>query len=156
VRELVPLFVRHLPPPWGLAAHWWASVYHDTVSRLGQIQAPTLVMHGERDGMAPVGVAHLLAERIPDARLEIIPGAGHAFALEAPEESLETCLAWLEERASIGPGAPRTGLAARAEPLTRALGLHIGALRTGRSLLGWGLDAVRGPRDAHEDGDGRQ
>src|SRR5215208_8270120 len=61
VRELVPLFLRHLPPPWGLAAHWWASVYHDTVSRLDRIQAPTLVMHGERDGMAPVGVAHLLA-----------------------------------------------------------------------------------------------
>jgi pimeloyl-ACP methyl ester carboxylesterase len=76
VRELVPLFLRHLPPPWGIAAHWWASVYHDTVSRLPEIQAPTLVMHGERDGMAPVGAAHLLAERIPDAELAIVPRRG--------------------------------------------------------------------------------
>ena len=143
MRELVPLFLRHLPPPWGLAAHWWASVYHDTVSRLPEIQAPTLVMHGERDGTAPVGAAHLLAERIPDAELAIVPEAGHAFALEAPEETLRTCLEWLNRRAPIAPGEPRAGLVASAEPLTRALGLQIGALRTGRSLVAWGLGAVR-------------
>ena len=108
VRELVPLFLRHLPPPWGLAARWWASVYHDTVSRLPEIQAPTLVMHGERDGTAPVGAAHLLAERIPDAELAIVPEAGHAFALEAPEETLRTCLEWLDRRARARRAARRT------------------------------------------------
>jgi len=143
VRELVPLFVRHLPPPWGLAAHWWASVYHDTVSRLDRIQAPTLVMHGGRDGMAPVGVAHLLAERIPDAELVIVPGAGHAFALEAPEQTLGACLEWFERRSPIAPGEPRTGLGARAEPVLRPFGLPVGALRTGQSLVGWGRDALR-------------
>jgi hypothetical protein len=43
-------------------------------------------------------------------------------------------LAWLERRSPIPAGRPRTGLAARAEPLTRALGLPLGAMRTGRSL----------------------
>jgi 3-oxoadipate enol-lactonase len=42
-RELLRHFAVHRARPQGIAAHWWASVYHDTVSRLGQIQAPTLV-----------------------------------------------------------------------------------------------------------------
>src|SRR4051794_37537692 len=75
VRELLPYFELR---PSALWAHWWATVYHDTVSRLGQIQAPTLVMHGGADAMSPVANARLLAERIPDARLVILEGAGHA------------------------------------------------------------------------------
>jgi len=156
VGELVPLFLRHLPRPWGLAAHWWASVYHDTVSRLDQIEAPTLVMHGERDGMVPLGAAHLLADRIPDAELAIVPGAGHAFALEAPEETLRRWLAWLDARSPVAPGRAPRGAAARAEPFTRTLGLPIGAIRTGRSLLAWGIDAAHarrtGERRAHGEG----
>lgn len=144
VRELVPLFVRHFSPPWGINAHWWASFFHDTVSRLDQVQAPTLVMHGSEDGMAPIGVGELLASRIPDAQLELIPGAGHAYPLEQPEESLRVFLEWLEARSPISAGEPREDLAARVEPLTRALGLHIGALRTGQSLAGWAADALRG------------
>jgi pimeloyl-ACP methyl ester carboxylesterase len=64
-RELLGHFAAHRARPRGIAAHWWASVYHDTVSRLGQIQAPTLVMHGARDAISPVANARLLAERIP-------------------------------------------------------------------------------------------
>ena len=88
-RELLRHFAEHRAKPQGIAAHWWASVYHDTVSRLGQIQAPTLVMHGERDAMAPIANAHMLVERIPDAELAVVAGAGHAYALERPEESIE-------------------------------------------------------------------
>jgi 3-oxoadipate enol-lactonase len=150
VRELVPLFVRHFPPPWAINAHWWASVFHDTTARLDRIQSPTLVMHGDADGMAPIGVAELLAERIPDAELALVPGAGHAYPLEAPEESLRILLEWYDARSPIAPGEPRRGLLARAEPLTRALGLHLGALRTGRSLAGLGVDLLRG-----ENGRGR-
>src|SRR4051794_31167785 len=43
VRALLPYFARHRATPRGVWAHWWATVYHDTVSRLGRIQAPTLV-----------------------------------------------------------------------------------------------------------------
>jgi pimeloyl-ACP methyl ester carboxylesterase len=141
VRELVPLFVRHFPPPWNINSHWWATVFHDTVARLNQIQSPTLIMHGDQDGMAPIGLGELLAERIPDAELALVPGAGHAYPLEAPEESLRIFLEWYDEHSPISAGEPRRGLSAQAEPLTRALGLHIGALRTGRSLasMGWGL-----------------
>jgi len=45
--------------------------------RLARITAPTLVIHGRDDALIPVAAAHDLARRIPDARLEIIPGWGH-------------------------------------------------------------------------------
>jgi 3-oxoadipate enol-lactonase len=142
VRELTRPFVRHFSPPWGINAHWWATVFHDTVSRLDQIQAPTLVMHGEEDGMAPVGVGELLAARIPDAELAIVPGAGHAYPLELPEESLRIFLEWYDARSPIRAGEPRRGVATWAEPVTRALGLQIGAMRTGHSLARMGLDVL--------------
>jgi pimeloyl-ACP methyl ester carboxylesterase len=134
VRELLAPFRRYPPPLHGVASHWWASVYHDTVSRLGRIQAPTLVLHGEQDGMAPVANARLLAERIPGAELVLVPGAGHAYPLEAPEASLRALTTWLDRRGPIPPGRRREGAAARWEPVTRRLGLPIGAARTGASL----------------------
>jgi 3-oxoadipate enol-lactonase len=143
VRELLRFFARHRPTPHGATAHWWASVYHDTVSRLGQIQAPTLVLHGEHDAMAPLSNARLLAERIPDAELTVVPGAGHAYLLERPEAAFELLTGWLDRRGPIAAGRARSGVAARAEPLTRALGLPIGAARTGASLAGLLTDRLR-------------
>jgi pimeloyl-ACP methyl ester carboxylesterase len=134
VRDLLRNFARHRATPQGIWAHWWASVYHDTMSRLHRIEAPTLVMHGERDAMAPISNARLLAERIPDAELAIVPGSGHAYLLERPEASFALMCEWMDRRSPIPAGTPRSGVAARAEPLTRALGLPIGAARTGASL----------------------
>jgi pimeloyl-ACP methyl ester carboxylesterase len=45
--------------------------------RLPRITAPTLVLHGEGDALIPVAAAHDLAERIPGARLQTLPGWGH-------------------------------------------------------------------------------
>ncbi len=151
-RELLRHFAEHRAKPQGFAAHVWASVYHDTVARLGQIQAPTLVMHGERDAMAPTANAHMLVERIPDAELALLAGAGHAYALECPELSAAMLTRWLDRRESIPAGTPHTGVRARAEPVTRALGLPIGALRTGASLLALGARRVnRGSSDVAAD-----
>jgi AmmeMemoRadiSam system protein B len=80
--------------------------------------------------------ARLLAERIPDAELAVVPHAGHAYALERPEESFALLEQWLERRGPVGAGRAHGGLGARMEPVSRALGLPIGALRTGRSLAG--------------------
>ncbi len=136
VRELLRNFARHRADPQGIWAHLWASVYHDTMSRLPSIQAPTLVMHGEEDAMAPISNARLLAERIPNAELALVPKAGHAYLLERPEASYELMCDWLDRHAPIAAGEPRSGVAAHAEPLTRAFGLPIGAARTGASLAG--------------------
>ena len=60
---------------------------HDTAARLGDVSVPTLVIHGTDDEMLPVDNAHLIAERIPAARLEIMEGVGHLFFVEEPDRS---------------------------------------------------------------------
>jgi 3-oxoadipate enol-lactonase len=135
VRGLLELFTRWRPSLRGVSSHWWASFFHDTIRRLPQIQAPTLILHGELDAMAPLANARMLAARIPDAELKVVSGAGHAYALERPVESFELLCEWLDRREPIEPGRRRTGALAAAEPLTRALGLPVGMARTGLSLV---------------------
>jgi pimeloyl-ACP methyl ester carboxylesterase len=143
VRELLSVFARHRAAPHGVLAHFGAAIYHDTLSRLGRIQAPTLVVHGARDAMAPLANARLLAQRIPDAELAVVPDAGHAYLLERPDASFAVLADWMDRRAPIAAGRPRIGIGARTEPLSRALGLPIGALRTGASLAGLARHRIR-------------
>lgn len=63
--------------------------------RLGEIRAPTLVVTGERDGVVPPRNAELLAERIPGAVLDVIPGAGHLAFIEQPERFNADVIAFL-------------------------------------------------------------
>jgi 3-oxoadipate enol-lactonase len=62
---------------------------HDTSARLGDIAAPTLVVHGTEDEMLPVANSRVIAERIPGARLVELEGIGHMFWWEQPERSAE-------------------------------------------------------------------
>jgi pimeloyl-ACP methyl ester carboxylesterase len=119
----------------GLAGHLTATSYHDTRARLHRITAPTLVLHGGDDALTPVRNAEVLAGLIPDATLEVLPGVGHAYLLEEPEESHRRFTRWLSERSPVPAGQPLRGVAARTEPITRHLGLQVGALRTARSLV---------------------
>jgi pimeloyl-ACP methyl ester carboxylesterase len=66
-----------------------AALAHDTAARLGSISAPPLVLTGDDDRVIPGESSGLLRERIPDARLEVIPGAGHLFFIERPEQTLQ-------------------------------------------------------------------
>ena len=60
-------------------AHLRASHSHDAWDLLPAISAPTLVVHGADDRMNPTANASLIAGRIPDSRVVIIPGARHAY-----------------------------------------------------------------------------
>lgn len=62
---------------------------HDTSARLGEISAPTLVVHGTEDDMLPVANSRVIASHIPGARLEELEGIGHLFWWEQPERSAE-------------------------------------------------------------------
>jgi len=53
---------------------------------LDQIDAPTLVIWGEADPWLPASVGAELAERIPGARLALLPGAGHLVQEDEPDE----------------------------------------------------------------------
>ena len=134
VREALGLLASHRAGARGVNAHWWATVYHDTWSRLPSITAPTLVLHGAADRLTPVGNARRLAARIPDATLQVVPDAGHAYLFEQPELSHALFREWLAERSPVAAGRPLGPLAAGAERLSRTFGLPMGALRTARSL----------------------
>lgn len=142
VRSHLGLLSAHRAKGRGVLGHWWASVYHDTFSRLGRIAAPTLVLHGERDILTPVGNAHLLASRIPDAELAVVPGVGHGYLLEDPDTSHRLFDDFLRRRSPVPAGPPLGVLGRRAEPVSRALGLQVGAVRAGRSLLGLAGDRI--------------
>jgi pimeloyl-ACP methyl ester carboxylesterase len=53
--------------------------------RLGEVAAPTLVVHGTADPLFPLGHGIALAEEIPGARLLRLEGAGHG--LEAADHA---------------------------------------------------------------------
>jgi pimeloyl-ACP methyl ester carboxylesterase len=64
-----------------------AAVGHDVQDRLGDVTAPTLVLHGTEDRMLVVANGRLIARRIPGARLEELEGVGHMFWVERPEDA---------------------------------------------------------------------
>jgi pimeloyl-ACP methyl ester carboxylesterase len=61
-----------------------AAATHSTFNRLGNITAPTLVVHGEQDVVMPPDNARLLAGRIPGAELRLWPEAGHLYIIDEP------------------------------------------------------------------------
>jgi pimeloyl-ACP methyl ester carboxylesterase len=64
---------------------------------LERIDAPTLVLWGERDRLVPVRLAHLWCEAIPGARVELIPRAGHVPMVENPSAFVRAVLDFLDE-----------------------------------------------------------
>ncbi len=61
--------------------------------RLGELHVPVLLIAGALDAKY-VGIAQRMAERIPDARVEVIDGAGHACHLEQPERVAHLLTSW--------------------------------------------------------------
>jgi pimeloyl-ACP methyl ester carboxylesterase len=59
---------------------------HDTTDRLSRIAAPTLVLAGEFDIILPPRFGHAVADAIPGARFEVMPGEAHQPFQEVPDE----------------------------------------------------------------------
>jgi 3-oxoadipate enol-lactonase len=66
-----------------------ACAIHDTHERLGQIDLPTLVIHGDVDRLLGYSNGRQIAAAIPGARLETLEGVGHMFWWEQPQRSAE-------------------------------------------------------------------
>jgi pimeloyl-ACP methyl ester carboxylesterase len=60
-------------------AHLRVSAGHDAWDALPHVTAPTLVLHGTDDEMVPAANADLIADRIPEATLELQEGGRHGF-----------------------------------------------------------------------------
>ena len=52
---------------------------------LGSVTCPTLVVHGDSDAAVPVSLVRGIVAAMPNARLELIPGAGHRPDIRSPE-----------------------------------------------------------------------
>lgn len=57
----------------------------DLTAQLGRVAVPTLVVNGTADLLNTPGDARRLARAVPEARLELLPGAGHMVMLEQAE-----------------------------------------------------------------------
>jgi len=83
-REVVETMSRIDPAAYriGAEAVWLA----DQRDRAAAIDVPTLVLVGELDLVTPPDLSNELVDLIPDARMQVIRGAGHLANLERPIE----------------------------------------------------------------------
>jgi pimeloyl-ACP methyl ester carboxylesterase len=56
----------------------------DSVATLSEAEMPALVLWGEEDAMAPREEQDAMVDALRDARLSVIPRAGHLSAVENP------------------------------------------------------------------------
>jgi len=91
--------------PEGYRAQLAAALDHSVLDRLGEVRAPTLVVHGTADVMVPPGNGELLGAAIPGAESLLLPGAGHLYPTDAPEadQRVAEFLTGLSAPTSPGP-----------------------------------------------------
>lgn len=75
---------------------WIADDTFDVMSRLKEIQVPTLVLCGDQDRLTPVKYHEFLAAQIAGSRLTIVGGAGHWMFWEKPEAFTQAVRSFLD------------------------------------------------------------
>jgi pimeloyl-ACP methyl ester carboxylesterase len=75
----------------------------DPIPTLRSIQAPTLLVWGDKDGMIPITNATDYLRAMPHARLVVLPGLGHVPFEEAPDVSLEPVIEFLKAEGTEAP-----------------------------------------------------
>ena len=67
----------------------------DLRTEVGGIRNSTLLIHGDRDTLAPVQAAHWMAQNLPDAYLRVISGASHAPFLSHSDQFIDALVDFL-------------------------------------------------------------
>jgi 3-oxoadipate enol-lactonase len=101
IDEDMAIRLKWYPTPQGYAGQLQGIFGWEAYSRIAQITVPTLVIHGETDRLIPAANAKLIAERIPGAKLVLIPQASHIFETDQPAAAYQAILEFL--------GAPHDG-----------------------------------------------
>ena len=83
----------------GILAQYRANVLHDTLDRLGQIRAPTLVTVGDADIALPPMYGREVADAIPGAEFAVISPGGHLHNLDGAPEFNRVTLDFLRRHA---------------------------------------------------------
>lgn len=86
---------KWFPRPEGYAAQLQGILSWEAYSRLAEIAAPTLVIHGTCDRLVPPGNAELIAAKIPGSRLVMLPNASHIFSTDQSDASQKAVLEFL-------------------------------------------------------------
>jgi 3-oxoadipate enol-lactonase len=97
IEEDLAIRRRTFPTAAGYLAQMQGILAWTCFDRLGQIHAPTLIIHGETDQLVPPQNAEVLKQHIPGARLAMLPHASHIFTTDQPEESQSIVLDFLRE-----------------------------------------------------------
>ena len=64
---------------------------------LRRITCPTLILCGEQDILTPLKLHEEIAERVPHAKLVVVPHCGHLSTMERPEAVTAAMREWLAE-----------------------------------------------------------
>jgi 3-oxoadipate enol-lactonase len=83
--EILQYRIPHQPPPEIYKRQLDATLTFDASKTAMKIAARTLLIQGSEDRVVPPGNATLIADTIPNAKLEMLDGSGHLFFIEEPE-----------------------------------------------------------------------
>lgn len=70
----------------------------DLLPRLGELQVPTLVLHGAQDTLVPLSVAEAFRDNIVNSTLVVVDQAGHMPMIEQPGVTAETVRLWFADK----------------------------------------------------------
>ncbi|MDP3936678.1 MAG: alpha/beta hydrolase [Deltaproteobacteria bacterium] len=87
VEHLMKYGLEHRMKREGFAGQLYAVSDHDTADRLGAIKVPVMVIAGDEDELIPPLNSVEIAGLIPQAQLTMLPGIGHMFWIEAPDDA---------------------------------------------------------------------
>jgi pimeloyl-ACP methyl ester carboxylesterase len=78
---------------------WKPYMYSQTLPHLlKSVDVPSLVVWGEHDQVVPLSAGHAFVASLPNARLEIVKGSGHAVAMEKPDELAKLATGFLSAK----------------------------------------------------------
>lgn len=88
--------------PAGNSRHLLASIASgdSRVDRLGEISAPTIVIHGREDPLVPLGCAEDVQKSIPGAEMLVVDGMGHDY----PDGAVPAIADAIVKNAARAPG----------------------------------------------------
>lgn len=86
IDQFLALRRANLPPGSAWQRQFTACLGFETESRLASLRAPTLILTGGDDPIIPAENSNLLAEKILNSRLLILPGARHLAFVEHAKE----------------------------------------------------------------------
>jgi pimeloyl-ACP methyl ester carboxylesterase len=72
----------------------------DSTPTLATISVPSIVLVGKEDAITPVADSESMARALPDARLAVLPGAGHLSPVEQPDAVANHLVEWLRAAAT--------------------------------------------------------